>query len=339
MSMLRYLARRLIAMIPVILGVITLTFILSRMMPGNPVIAYMPEGKFDQDVYDYWMHELWLDRPMIIQYFKYLGDLFSGNWGKSMSINRGQDVWALIIRRLPRTIDIAIFSMLIAAFLGTKVGVISAAHRNKSRDIIFRGLALIGVSIPVFYMGVLLQYSLGYRLGWFPATGYKDMEFSDPKFVTGFRIIDALISGEFYMIGDYLIHLILPVFCLAFITLASITRQSRSSMLEVLQQDYIRTARAKGCREKDVIHSHAQRNSLIPTVTVIGLNFASLLSGAVLTETTFALKGIGKLLIDSIIETDYWVLNALVFVVTMIFVFINLIIDIIYAMLDPRITY
>lgn len=339
MSILKYLTRRLIAMIPVILGVMTLTFILSRMMPGDPVIAYLPEGKFDQDLYDYWIHELWLDRPMIVQYFKYLGDLFSGNWGKSMSINRGEDVWDLIIIRLPRTIDIAIFSMLIASFLGTKAGVISAANRNKPKDTIVRGMALIGVSIPVFYMGVLLQYSLGYELGWFPATGYKDSGLGDPKFVTGFRIIDSLISGELYFIGDYLLHLILPVFCLAFIFLAGITRQSRSSMLEVLQQDYIRTARAKGCREKEVIHSHAQRNSLIPTITVIGLSFAALLTGAVLTETTFGLKGIGRLLVDSIIETDYWVLNGLVFVVTLIFVSINLIIDIIYAMLDPRIRY
>jgi ABC-type dipeptide/oligopeptide/nickel transport system permease component len=309
------------------------------MMPGDPVLAYLPAGKPDPVSYAYWYHRLWLDRPLIVQYFKFLGDLFSGNWGFSMSINKGQDVWTLIMQRLPRTIDLSIFSILIAAFLGTKTGIISATNRNKAKDTIFRGIALIGVSIPVFYLGVLLQYYVAYELGWFPATGFKNMAYTDPEFITGFRIIDALFSGQFYFITDYLHHLVLPVFCLSFITLAGITRQSRSSMLEVLEQDYIRTARAKGCTEKSVIHQHAQRNSLVPTVTVIGLGFAGLLAGSVLTETTFGLKGIGKLMVDAIRESDYWVLNALVFIVTIIFVTINLAIDVIYALIDPRIRY
>ncbi|MFW9784867.1 MAG: ABC transporter permease [Candidatus Heimdallarchaeota archaeon] len=339
MSMLKYIIRRLIAMIPVILGVMTLTFILSRLMPGDPVLAYLPEGKPDPVLYDRMKHILWLDRPIILQYFKYLGDLFTGNWGKSISIATGTDVWDIIAEKLPRTIDIAIFSMLIAAFIGTKTGIISATHRNKPRDTVIRGIALVGVSIPVFYLGVLLQWWLAYLVGWFPATGYKTRSYTNPPFITGFRIIDSLISGQLYFVTDYLYHLVLPIFCLAFITLAGITRQSRSSMLEVLEQDYIRTARAKGCREKDVIHVHAQRNSLIPTVTVIGLSFAGLLSGAVLTETTFNLNGIGKLMIDSIRESEYWILNALVFVITIIFVGINLAIDVIYALIDPRIRY
>jgi peptide/nickel transport system permease protein len=326
-------------MIPVILGVMTLTFILSRMMPGDPVLAFLPPGHPDPDTYNYYYRYLWLDRPILVQYFKYLGDLFSGNWGKSVSIAHGVDVWPIIVEKLPRTIDIAMFSMVIAAFLGAKTGVISATHRNKPRDTVIRGMALVGVSIPVFYLGVLLQWWLAYLLDWFPATGYKTRSFTNPPFVTGFRIIDSLISGQLYFITDYLYHLILPVFCLAFISLAGITRQSRSSMLEVLEQDYIRTARAKGCKEKEVINVHAQRNSLIPTVTVIGLSFAGLLSGAVLTETTFNLNGIGKLMIDAIRESEYWILTALVFVVTIIFVSINLAIDVIYALVDPRIRY
>lgn len=326
-------------MIPVVLGVMTLTFILSRMMPGDPVLAFMPEGKPDPDLYEYYYRLLWLDRPIILQYFRYLGDLFTGNWGYSLSIAQGMAVWDLIMLKLPRTIDIAIFSMIIAAFVGTKTGVISASHRNKPKDTIFRGIALIGVSIPVFYLGVLLQYFFGYILKWFPASGFKTWGYDDPAFVTGFRLIDSLISGEFYYITDYLYHLILPVFCLSFITLAGITRQSRSSMLEVLEQDYIRTARAKGCREKDVINTHAQRNSLIPTITVIGLGFAGLLGGAVLTETTFNLNGIGRLMIDAIRLNEYWILNGLVFVITIIFVSINLAIDVLYAMVDPRIRY
>jgi peptide/nickel transport system permease protein len=202
-----------------------------------------------------------------------------------------------------------------------------------------RGLALVGVAIPIFFMGMLLQFTIGYLVPIFPTTGFKTYEYGNPEYVTGFRIIDSFISGEFYYISDYLYHLVLPVACLSFIVLAGITRQSRSSMLEVLEQDYVRTARAKGCKEKDVINTHARKNSLIPTVTVIGLSFAGLLSGAVLTETTFGLVGLGELLIASIRDVDYWVLNALVFVITIMFVSINLVTDIIYAMLDPRIVY
>ncbi len=339
MSMIKFIIRRLIAMIPVLFGTLTLVFVLSRLMPGDPILAYLPEGKVDPMMYQQMRQQLGFDQPIIVQYFRYLGDLFVGNWGFSISINRGQDVWSLIMQRLPRTVDIAIFSMLIAGFLGIKTGVISAVHRNKPKDTILRGLALIGVAIPVFFMGMILQYTVGYLVPIFPTTGFKTYSYPNPPSVTGFRMIDAFLSGEFYMIGDYLYHLVLPVVCLSFIILAGITRQSRSSMLEVLEQDYVRTARAKGCKEKDVINTHARKNSLIPTITVIGLSFAGLLSGAVLTETTFGLVGVGELLIASIRDVDYWVMNALVFVITILFVSINLVTDVIYAMLDPRIVY
>lgn len=339
MSMIKFIIRRMIAMIPVLFGTLTLVFVLSRLMPGDPILAYLPEGKVDPVLYEQMRRQLGFDQPIYIQYFRYLGDLFVGNWGFSVSINRGQEVWELIMERLPRTVDIAIFSMLIAGFLGIKTGVVSAVHRNKPRDTILRGLALVGVAIPIFFMGMLLQFTIGYLVPIFPTTGFKSYEYGNPEYVTGFRIIDSFISGEFYYIGDYLYHLVLPVACLSFIILAGITRQSRSSMLEVLEQDYVRTARAKGCKEKDVINTHARKNSLIPTITVIGLSFAGLLSGAVLTETTFGLVGLGELLIASIRDVDYWVLNALVFVITIMFVSINLVTDIIYAMLDPRIVY
>jgi len=345
MSLINYILKRLVSLIPVLMGVLTVTFFLSRLLPGDPALAYLfnahdlLEGVGTPEIYEQIRIELWLDRPLIMQYFKYIGDLFSGNWGYSVAICRGQDVWTLIMQRLPRTMDIAIFSMIIASFVGIRAGISSGTHRNKPKDTMIRGIALIGVSIPVFYLGVLLQYFFGYVLDWFPVVGFKNMAYRDPPYITGFRIIDSLISGKLYLISDYLYHLILPVTCLSFITLAGITRQSRSSMLEVLEQDYVRTARAKGCREKDVIHIHAKKNSLIPTVTVIGLNFATIFTGAVLTETTFNLKGVAQLLLHAIIACEYWVLNALVFVFTLIFVFTNLIIDMIYAFIDPRIRY
>ncbi len=342
MSMMKYFFKRVLAMIPVVFGVLTLTFILSRMMPGDPVRAILTASGIPHPaphVVAAMTRQLGLDQPIIVQYFRYLAELFTGQWGISISIARNQDVWDLIIQRLPRTVDLAIFSMVIAAFLGIKAGVISATHRNKPRDTVVRGLALVGVAIPVFFLGMLVQYFLGHVWKIFPTTGYKNFIYEDPNFVTGFYIIDALLSNQWYLIWDYLYHMILPVFCLSFITLAGITRQTRSSMLEVLEQDYVRTARAKGAKERDVINTHALKNALIPTVTVIGLSTASLLTGAVITESTFGLVGLGSLLISSIDLNDYWVLNAVVFLITLIFVFATLITDLLYGILDPRIRY
>lgn len=329
-------------MIPIVFGVLALTFILSRMMPGDPVLALLVSSGIphpNPDVYDAMVRQLGLDQPLIVQFFRFVGELFTGQWGVSISVSRDKPVWDLIMDRLPLTIDLSVISIVLAAFLGIKAGIISAKHRNKAKDTIVRTIALLGVTIPIFFLGMLLQYFLGYRLDLFPATGYKNMAYTDPETVTGFYMIDALIAGQWYKIGDYLVHMVLPVFCLTFITLASITRQTRSSMLEVLQQDYIRTARAKGCREKDVINTHALKNALIPTVTVIGFNVAGLLDGAVLTESTFGLVGMGKLLIDAIDLNDYWVINAVVFFITILYTSVNLITDMAYALLDPRIRY
>jgi len=329
-------------MIPVLFGVLTLTFILSRLMPGDPIAARLAAAGVrnpSAELYHQMKCQLGLCDPILIQYFRYLGELFTGHWGVSVSIVRNQPVWDLVMERLPLTIDLTVYSMAISSYLGIKAGVLSATHRNDSPDTIVRGFALVGVALPVFFLGMLLQFTLGYQLKLFEPTGHLTAAYQDPPYVTGFILIDALLSGYWYLIGDYLWHLALPVFCLSFITLASITRQTRSSMLEVLEQDFVRTARAKGCKEKAVIHSHALRNALIPTVTIIGLNIAGLLGGAVLTETTFGLNGIGKLFIDAILLYDYWVLAALVFLITIIFIVANLMTDVLYAILDPRIRY
>ncbi len=338
MSMIKYIFRRILALLPILFGVIALTFILSRLMPGDPILAHLPKY-FTEEEYRDKLRELGLHLPIIEQFIIYLGDLFTGNWGVSVSFSKGALVWDLVLERFFRTFDIAIISVFIATFIGLKTGVIAATHRNKAKDTIFRGIALIGVAIPVFWMGMLLQYALSFQLGWFPAIGYKSPGIGNPPIITRLRLIDSLLAGNINIFFDYIYHLILPVACLSFITLASITRQTRSSMLEVLQQDYVRTARAKGCREKDVINTHARKNALIPTITVIGLNFAGLLSGAVLTETTFNLNGVGMLLIVAITNTDYLILNAIVFLTTITFIGINLSVDILYGFLDPRIRY
>ncbi|MBY9009532.1 MAG: ABC transporter permease [Candidatus Lokiarchaeota archaeon] len=338
MSMVKYILRRMLAAIPVLFGVLTITFILSRLMPGNPVLASLPD-RFDPADYEAAFIRLGLHLPMINQYFLYIGRLFTGDWGLSYVLAQGQPVWNIVIERFPRTFDIAFASIFIAALIGLKTGVISATNRNKWKDTVLRGFALVGVSIPIFWMGLILQYFLSYQLGWFPTANYKTPGIGDPPVITLNRIIDSLLSGQTYLVTDYIHHLILPVACLSFISIAGITRQTRSSMLEVLEQDYVRTARAKGCKERDVINSHARKNALIPTITVIGLNFGGLLAGAILTETTFNLHGLGEALIGAIQSTDYWLLNAIVFLTTIVFIVINLAIDLIYAFVDPRIRY
>lgn len=338
MSMIKYILRRMLAAIPVLFGVLTITFILSRLMPGNPVLASLPD-RFDPADYEAAYIRLGLHLPIITQYFLYIGRLFTGDWGYSFVLAQGQPVWNIVIERFPRTFDIAFMAIFIAAIIGLKTGVISATNRNKWKDTVLRGFALVGVSIPIFWMGLILQYYLSYQLGWFPTANYKTAGIGDPPVITLNRILDSFLSGQTYLVTDYLHHLILPVACLSFISIAGITRQTRSSMLEVLEQDYVRTARAKGCKERDVINSHARKNALIPTITVIGLNFGGLLAGAILTETTFNLHGLGEALIGAIQSTDYWLLNAIVFLTTIVFIVINLSIDLIYAFVDPRIRY
>lgn len=338
MSMIKFIVKRLLALLPVLFGVIALTFILSRLMPGDPIIAHLPKN-FTAEMYADMLRQLGLDKPILEQFVIYLGDLFIGNWGTSVTLAPGTLVWDLVLERFFRTFDIALLSIIIATFVGLKTGVISATHRNKPKDTILRGFALVGVAIPVFWMGMMLQYLLAFQIPLFPGIGYKSGGIGDPPVITHLRIIDCILAFDMVLLFDYIHHLILPVLCLSFITLASITRQTRSSMLEVLGQDYVRTARAKGCKEKDVINTHARKNALIPTITIIGLNFGGLLSGAILTETTFNLHGLGELLLVSIQNTDYWVLNGIVFLTTITFIVINLAIDLIYGFIDPRIRY
>ena len=338
MSMIKFIVKRLLALLPVLFGVIALTFILSRLMPGDPIIAHLPKN-FTAEMYADMLSQLGLDKPILEQFVIYLGDLFVGNWGTSVTLAPGTLVWDLVLERFFRTFDIALLSIIIATFVGLKTGVISATHRNKPKDTILRGFALVGVAIPVFWMGMILQYLLAFQIPLFPGIGYKSGGIGDPPVITHLRIIDCILAFDMVLLFDYIHHLILPVLCLSFITLASITRQTRSSMLEVLGQDYVRTARAKGCKEKDVIKTHARKNALIPTITIIGLNFGGLLSGAILTETTFNLHGLGELLLVSIQNTDYWVLNGIVFLTTITFIVINLAIDLIYGFIDPRIRY
>ena len=339
MSLLKYTIRRLLMTIPIIFGVIFLTFILSRMMPGNP---FLEPGIFVKGNPQYirnLLDEYGLNDPLLVQFLKYLGNMLKGDWGESLAIADGVPVWDLIMVKFPVTIEIGIYTTILSSIIGIRTGVFSAVHRNKPGDTIIRTVAIFGVAIPVFWLGILLQYMLAIRFNLFPTIGIKTPGYPDPIRITSFRLIDSLITGQFGLFIDTAWHLLLPVFCLTFIQIAGITRYSRSSMLEVLELDYIRSARAKGCKERDVINKHALKNALIPTVTIIGLRFGSVLSGAIMTETTFNLKGFGMLFVDAVFNKDYFIINALVFMITMVFIIAVVLVDVLYAVIDPRIRY
>jgi peptide/nickel transport system permease protein len=310
-------------------------------MPGDPCLALM--AKPNEAVYQAYLicrRDLGLDLPIWQQMIHYFGNIFRGDWGVSYSPPYiGVPVWEIFKFYFGVTFELAIITLILSSIIGIKTGIISAVHRNKARDMVFRTIALVGVAIPVFWLGMMMQYIFSVTLKILPAVEYHTPWMNDPPYITGSRIIDCFISGNWLLLGDTLVHLILPSFCLTFIYIAGMVRQTRSSMLEILQLDYIRTARAKGCKETKVINKHAFRNAVIPTITLIGLRFAGLLGGAVLTETTFSLHGMGTLMIWAILGSDYNVINALVSFLTIMFVFSNLVVDILYGIIDPRIRY
>jgi len=341
MSLMKYTIRRILAIIPILFGVLFLTFIMTRIMPGNPFMLLVGEHVTDSQLATIAALEEshGLNEPILVQLWLYIQRLFSGDWGTSLTLSKGTPVWELILGVFPKTAELAILSVGIATVVGIRAGISSAVNRNKRKDTIIRFFALMGVAIPVFWLGMILQYLLGYNLDILPTTNYYSTNMVSITKITHFRLIDTLIQGEFLAFWDTILHLIMPVFCLSYIYLAGITRQTRSSMLEVLELDYVRTARAKGCKEKDVIKKHAFRNALIPVITVVGLGFAGLLGGAVLTETTFNLNAMGRLTIDAINSIDYDIINASIFISTIILVSANLIIDLVYGIVDPRIRY
>ena len=338
MSLISYVARRILAMVPILLGVLLITFVLSLSLPGSPFnqqgtkINYVTAGIAED--------ALGLNDPILSQLGAYILRILKGNWGNSISLAMGVPVWTYIWQKAPFTIELAVISQIFSISIGIRAGVFSSVNKNNPKDTIVRFVALLGVAVPIFWLGMVLKYIFALQLHLFPTIhGISVISNMELVTVTGFNMIDAIIMGRLDIFLDIVWHMILPVFCLAFVGLASITRQTRSSMLEVLELDYIRSARAKGCKEKDVINKHALKNAMIPTITIIGIRIGGLLGGAVLTETTFALDGFGNLMIKAINNRDYFVINALVLLTTAIFMTANLVSDILYGIMDPRIRY
>jgi peptide/nickel transport system permease protein len=333
--MIRYLCRRL-ALFPLTLLVLSLaTFGLLRLIPGDPAQVMLGEHATDAQIARFRANQ-GLDAPLPIQYMRYLADLARGDWGRAIVTN--QPVLAEIGQRLPATVELAAAAMLIACAVGIPAGVLAARRRHSWADRFASAVSLIGVAVPLFWLGLLLSYFFGYELGWLPSSGRLSIE-SGLGWVTGLHLLDAILAANPAALGDALRHLALPALVLSTVPLAVITRMTRTSLLDVLAQDHVRTARAKGLPERAVLLGHGLRNAAPPIVTVIGLQWGSLLSGAILVETIFSWPGVGQLVAERVLGRDYPAVQGVVLVTAALIMVVNLAIDLLCASLDPRIRY
>ncbi|PHV12203.1 ABC transporter permease subunit [Chitinimonas sp. BJB300] len=332
--MFSFVLRKLATVIPTFIGITLVAFALIRMIPGDPIEVMVGERRLDPEMHAAAMKRLGLDQPLHVQYLTYLSKLTEGDLG--MSLVTREPVTKEFLTLFPATVELAICALIFAVLLGLPAGMIAGLKRGSVFDHGVMGVAMTGYSMPIFWWGLILIMFFSVQLGITPVSGRIAIEYDIPV-RTGFLLIDSWYSGEEGAFKSALMHLILPTVVLGTIPLAVIARMTRSSMLEVLREDYIRTARAKGLAPVRVVVIHALRNALIPVVTVIGLQTGTLLAGAVLTETIFSWPGIGKWLVDSISRRDYPVVQAGILVSATIFIVVNLIVDILYGVINPRI--
>jgi peptide/nickel transport system permease protein len=330
-----YIIKRLIQLIPVIIGVTIIAFSLIHLAPGDPARTMLGQHATQQELNEI-REKYGLDEPVYVQYALWLNGVLHGDLGRSILTK--ELVVIEILERFPNTIELAIAAMIFAIIIGGLAGIISASKQYSITDYTVMGFALFGISMPVFWLGIMLMLIFGVILGWLPIGGRIDLIIPFQR-VTGFMVLDSIITGNFNALISILKHLILPAIALGTIPMAIIARVTRSSMLEVLRQDFIRTERAKGLSERTVIYKHAVRNAMVPVVTVIGLNFGLLLSGAILTETVFSWPGLGRLVVNSVYQRDYPLVVGCILIFAIVFVIVNLITDILYTYIDPRIKY
>jgi peptide/nickel transport system permease protein len=352
-----FILRRILLTIPVLFGLLVLVFFLSRVLPGSQCYALLGERATVQQCADF-DHRQGFDQPIPVQFGTYLGNVAQGNLGSS--IKTSVPVTDLLIQRLPVTVELGFFALLFAIIAGLLLGVFSATRRNSALDVLTVAGANVGVSIPIFVLGLLLAYIFAVALKGTPialppsgrltpgveivplVTRWGLQSWQGPPraivdFLSNIYTFNALVTGQWSILLDAIRHLILPAVTLGTIPLAIITRITRSSLLDVLGLDYIRTARAKGLRDRSVVRSHALPNAILPVVTIIGLQVGSLLGGAVLTETVFNLAGVGRAVFDAIAARDFSVVQGFVLVIAVGFLLVNLIVDISYGFLDPRV--
>ena len=357
--MIRFITQRLLASVPVLLGILFVTFALARLLPGDPCRAALGERATDA-ICNAFEVRYGLDKPITTQFAIYLRDVLRGDLGNSFRY--GRPVMELLIERLPVTVELSLLALLFATTVGVLGGMISASRRNSVVDVGTMLLANMGVSMPVFWLGLMLAYVFALLLKdtpfWLPPSGRNSPGLIIPSlietwklsidsgflhgllsFLSNMHLFNSLITGNWSAFWDTVQHMILPAAALGTIPLAIIARMTRSSLLEVLTLDYIRTARAKGLRERAILIRHGMRNAMIPVVTIIGLSLGSLLGGAVLTETIFNLSGVGRILFDAIQARDYTIVQAFTLIIAIGFVIINLLVDLTYAFLDPRVRF
>jgi peptide/nickel transport system permease protein len=334
-EVLSYAVRRILMVIPVLLGMSLVVFFMIRAIPGNPAQVILGQ-KATKEAVAALTHELGLDQPWYVQYIKYLSGLLRGDLGES--IRTGAAISDEIWPYLAATLELSLAAMIIAVVVGVNAGIISAWFQNSWFDYIAMVLALIGVSMPIFWLGLMEQWVFAIQLDWLPTSGREEVR-NPIETITHLYLIDTLLQGNTVQFMQVVQHLILPSVALATIPMAIIARITRSSMLEVMKSDYIRTARAKGLSMFWVVYKHSLKNAVIPVLTVIGLQTGLLLGGAILTETIFSWPGIGRYIYDAIGYRDYPVIQSGILVIATIFIFINLIVDLLYAAIDPRIKY
>lgn len=333
--MLNYIIRRLVMLIPVLIGVSIIAFSLMHLIPGDPARSMLGE-KATEDQLELLREELGLNDPLAVQYGRYVGKVITGDLGES--VKSGVPIAEELASRLPATFELSIFAMGVAIVIGVLAGVIAAVKQYSWFDNISMTGALFGVSMPIFWLGLMLIWVFAVILGWLPPSGRLSLDV-ELETITNMYLLDSLLTGNWEAFADAFKHLLMPGLALGTIPMAIIARMTRSSMLEVMRQDYIRTAKAKGLAKFLVIFQHALKNAFLPVLTVIGLQFGYLLGGAVLTETIFSWPGVGRYVYLSILGRDYPVVQSTILVVATIFVIVNLITDILYKYIDPRISY
>ncbi len=335
--MLKLFLSRLLTLIPTLLGVTVVAFALIRLIPGDPIEIMVGERRLDPAAHAALMAQMGLDQPLPVQYFKYLGQLLQGDLGNSL-VTR-EPVAIEFAALFPATIELGMAALLLALCIGLPLGVAAALKRGAWFDQLVMAIATVGNSMPVFWWGLILIMFFSVGLQWTPVSGRVGIEF-DITPITGFMLIDSALADwrgeEPGAFASAALHLVLPAMVLGTIPMAVVARMTRSSMLEVLREDYMRTARAKGLGPTRVVVVHGLRNALIPVITVLGMQVGSLLGGAVLTETIFSWPGIGKWLIDAIARRDYPVVQAGILISALIFIGVNLIVDLLYGVLNPR---
>ena len=333
--MLHYIGKRILHLIPVLLGMSFIVFLIIRAIPGDPAQVILGQQATAEAIAAL-RQKLGLDNPWYLQYFDYLKGVLTGDLGESLRTRQPiiTEVWPY----LAATFELALFAIIVAVILGVNAGIISAWFQNSWFDYLAMVIALIGVSMPIFWLGLMEQWVFSINLGWLPTSGRENVR--DPvSAITHFYLLDTLLQGRFDQFIVVFKHLLLPGIALATIPTAIIARMTRASMLEVMRSDFVRTARAKGQKMFIVVYKHALKNALIPVLTVIGLQTGMLLGGAILTETIFSWPGIGRYIYEAIGFRDYPVIQSGILIVAFLFVVVNLIVDILYTVIDSRIKY